>query len=413
MLRVLTDIIFFQQPSESFPNREGQIKYNIVNSFEYTKGWANHSGVGMVKLPKNVYVTDKNGRRVSLGGLNMNIGGFTDNPIFLRGDKVVIRWGYAYFDRLGNEVSQVVDVFSGYISSVTSKKPIVLEIEDNMYLLKRATASGGNNGFFSGKSYTVETMLQEMVSNAGLDISVNTSQQTSIGDFWVKGESIAQVLARLKKDYKFEGYFYGNELRTGSFRYNPSDAINHYLNGRPAVFQFQKNIISDQLEYMRKDDLTLSAVAINTIEETGAGTTKDGHQKKKKKRLEVLVTFENGSDTPKVFVGSKEKKIPPNTGGERRTLHFIGAKTTDELATLATNELRKYYYTGLKGKFVVFGLPFIYFGDYVDIIDPLLPERCGRYVVRSVKYTGGVGGLRQEIELDYLINRLDVNGKVI
>jgi hypothetical protein len=49
----------------------------------------------------------------------------------------------------------------------------------------------------------------------------------------------------------------------------------------------------------------------------------------------------------------------------------------------------------------------------VDILDPLIPERNGRYKVKSVKYNGGVGGLRQTIELDYLVATLDSKGKVI
>ena len=67
----------------------------------------------------------------------------------------------------------------------------------------------------------------------------------------------------------------------------------------------------------------------------------------------------------------------------------------------------------MKGKFKTFGLPFVKHGDYVDIIDPVLPERNGRYVVKGVGYEGGINGLRQEIELDYLIGRLDETGKFI
>jgi len=50
------------------------------------------------------------------------------------------------------------------------------------------------------------------------------------------------------------------------------------------------------------------------------------------------------------------------------------------------------------------------FGNNIDLIDDILPERNGRYKVRSVHYSGGVNGLRQTIELDYLITRLDAKG---
>lgn len=417
MLRVLTNITFTQQPTTDFPNRSGSIVYKMCHEFEVATTWDSLTDDGTITLPKNVYITDKTGKRFSLGGTNMNLGGFDSGvPFFLRGDKVVIKWGYASYDKRGNEIAPMNTVYEGFISQVTSKKPFVIQMEDNMYLFKKVVARGGSNGFFSGKKYSVEKMLEEMISNAGLSFTVNKTAETVMGDFITQNETIAEVLARLRKDFHFEAYFKGNELRCGSFRYLPEDALK-LPDGKTrtqfATFRFQQNIISDSLEYRRRDDITLSAVATNTIEETTGKITKDGQEKTKKKRLEVLVTFANGSDTPRVDIGTKEKPLPPNTGGERRTLHFTGATTTDQLATLAANELRKYFYTGFKGKFVTFGAPFVQVGDYVNVIDPILPERNGRYVVKAVKYTGGVNGLRQEIELDYLLFRIDDKGNQI
>lgn len=410
MYRVLTQITFTQHPTKDFPTRNGIIIYKFCNAFEFTATWQNLTDAGTITLPKNVYVTDKSGRRYSLGGTNVNLGGFSETvPTFLLGDKVTIQWGYARYDARGNEISPLQTIFEGYVSSVTSKKPFVLEIQDNMYALKWHQATGGTKGFFSGAKYTVQSMIEEIIGNADLSYTVNKDEQTNIGDFFTQNETIAEVLARLRKDFHFEAYFRGNELRCGSFRYNEQDAVD----AGKKVFRFQQNIISDTLEYRRRDDTVLSAVATNTIEENTGKTTKDGHAKTKKVRLEVLVTFRSASDTPEVVVGTKDRPLPPNTGGERRTLHFLGATTANELATLATNELRKYYYTGLKGKFVTFGIPYVKHGDNVDLLDTVLPERNGRYKVKSVHYTGGVDGLRQEIELDYLVTRLDAEGKPI
>jgi hypothetical protein len=410
MYRVITKITFTQQPTASFPGRKGSIIYNFCHDFDFQSSWQNLTDAGTITLPKNVYITDKTGKRISFGGTNVNIGGFSnEEPTFLLGDKVTIQSGYAYYDQRGNEISPLQTIFNGYVSAVTSKKPFVIEIQDNMYILKTVQASGGNNGFFSESKYTVETMIEEMIKNAGLSFTVNKQASTTIGDFISQNETIAEVLARLRKDFHFESYFRGNELRCGSFKYIEQDAID---SGKK-VFKFQQNIISDSLEYKRRDDTILSAVAVNTIEENTGETTKDGYAKTKRKRLEVLVTFRGGSSTPTVVVGSKETPLPPNTGGERRTLHFLGAKTTNELAKLAENELRKYYYTGLKGKFVTFGIPYVRHGDNVDILDAILPERNGRYKVKAVQYSGGVIGLRQEIELDYLITRLDAKGDAI
>ncbi len=407
--RVLNKITFTQQPTTDFPKRVDTLIYNIVHQFKAETTWKNLTDTGEIILPKNIYIRNKSGQIFSLGGTNRNIGGFDSNtPYFLRGDKVLIEWGYVYYDEKGNEVSPTVTIFEGYISQVTTKKPFVLKIENNMWKLKTVQAQGGNNNFFPAKTYTLEKMLKEMLTNAGLPFTVNMTTQTSVGDFRLQQETIAEVLSRLRKDFHLECYFRGNELRVGSFPYLPEDATSPI-----PKFVFQYNIISDELDYKRKDDLILSAVATNTIEETTGQTTRDGQAKTKKKRLEVLVTLENGSDTAKKFVPEPGKHIPPNTGGERLTFHFLSATTIDELASLAAEQLRKYYYTGMRGKFTTFGLPFVKHGDYVDLVDPLLPERNGRYVVKGVEYEGGINGLRQTIELDYLIGRLDAAGKFI
>lgn len=120
-------------------------------------------------------------------------------------------------------------------------------------------------------------------------------------------------------------------------------------------------------------------------------------------RIECLVTLRNGSDKPIVFEKKKGEDYPPNTGGERMTLQYPGAKSIDDLKSLATEEIKKYYYTGFKGKFTTFGLPFVKMGDNVQLIDSKLPERNGKYKVKSVEYKGGVEGLRQIIQIDYRI----------
>jgi hypothetical protein len=168
--------------------------------------------------------------------------------------------------------------------------------------------------------------------------------------------------------------------------------------------------------YTRTDDMELSAVcySVNKIELAGLGTTRGGKKRTRHKRLEALVTIRNGRVTSYVRKdNSLQSDFAPNINGERRTLYFWNVQTADELIRLGTAELKKYYYQGLKGKFVTFGIPYVRSGDNVDILDDVLPERNGRYKVRSVGYTGGVGGLRQEIELDYLITRLNSRGDAI
>lgn len=397
-----------QQPSDAYPTRTKTLYFDFVHEFESNDSWADFTNQAKITLPKNIYYRDETNKLLPLGaGLgqtdNTNIGGFSGTPTFLKGDRVVIKFGYRYFTNTSKEVDNVSEVFRGFISAVSSKKPIVLDCEDNMWKLKQIIAPN--------KTYTADQTLEDIMRDllAGTGFTVNALTKTTFGTFIVQNETVMEVLARIRKDYHFEAYFRGDELRCGSLVYVEQDAID---DGQK-VFKFQQNIISDDLEYRRKDDLRLSAIAYSVNKKELGGTTKDGHAKTRKERLEVLVTQQGDKFVTKVKTPGQKADFAPNTAGERRTLYFWDVQDSSTLAELATNELKKYYYTGLKGKFTTFGIPFVQMGDNVDLLDNILPERNGRYKVKSVRYTGGVGGQRQEIELDYLVTRLDAKGNAI
>lgn len=407
MFRVVTRITFVQQPNADFPGRNKTLIYNFANLYETGDSWRSLTNTCKITIPKNVYVKDAQGNLVNLGGTTVNIGGFGVNaPLFMRGDRVTVEAGYRFFDAAGNEKLLTSTWFTGYVRNVGSKKPIVLECEDNMYKLKQINAP---NKTYSA-SDSMESILKELMAGTGFTVNVTTD--TNLGEFSIHNETVAEVLGRLQKDYHFYPYFRGNELRIGSQVYIEQDAVD---SGKK-VFRFQRNIISDELQYTRTDDLELSAVcySINKIELAGLGATRGGKKRTRHKRLEALVTIRNGKTTSYVRPdNSLAADFAPNVNGERRTLYFWNVQTEAELIALGTEELKKYYYQGMKGKFVTFGIPYVRSGDNVDIMDDVLPERNGRYKVRSVSYTGGVGGLRQEIELDYLITRLNNRGDAI
>lgn len=373
------------------------LTFDFCTEFSVEDSWRDLTNKGTVTLPKNIYVRNEFNKLVPLGTYfgapvsNINIGGFSSGePLLLRGDTISIEYGYKYFNRAGAEVVERYKVFEGFISKVTSKKPIEFEVEDNMWKLKQIPVPVHT---FS-KNETLEDILRFLIKGTGF--TVNALTKTTFGAFTVGNETAAESLARLKKLFNFDSYFRENELRSGALVYIESEA-------KTQTFSFQQNIIDSELEYMRKDDVVLSAVARNTVEEETGKVTKDGQQKTRKARLEVLVTY-RADGTVSKFVKTKDNVIPENTEGERREFFFPGAKNTDELATLAEQQLRKYYYTGYKGKFSTFGIPFVRQGDNAKILDPILPERNGTYKIKSVEHTGGVNGMRQIIELDYKIS---------
>jgi hypothetical protein len=396
LYRVVTNIDIEQVPTKDFPTRNKKMFLDFCVGYEIESTWENMTQTAKVELPKNIIIKTQDGKIVASNRTSegSNIGGFSDVvPLFLRGDKISIYGGYKYFNKSGKEVENFNLFFEGYISKVTSKKPFVLECEDNMWILKQIPTPVKQ----WGKNQTLREILESMLSGTGFTVSklAEISVRYNIRSVTSGGESVAQFLDNNKKSgFHFDSRFRGNELRVGYPTYYFSEA-------RERTFIFQQNIISDDLEYNRKDDVALSATVQNYIIENTGKTNKDGTAKTKKRRIEVLVTFENGKE--KSYIKEKDKPLPPNVGGERRQFFYEAATNEQELIKFGFEQLKKYYYDGFRGSFTTFGLPYVRYGDYVTLVDNILPERNGKYIVRKVEYSGGNIGVRQKITLDYKI----------
>lgn len=379
MLRLLSKITIKQQKTEAYPNRNKTFILNFLNDVEISSGWQNMTDTCKIVLPRKVYLQDENGTRVNWFG-KVFYGGdeFGSNvaPLILRGDKIKIDLGYNYPTEKEAEVIEINTVFEGYITFIKNKMPITLECEDRMWQLKQIKVPDKN---YSNKIYDVQSMVQEMLlyQDSTKDIELKTG--SSIGqkietnlnaEFRTQNDTIGSVIKRLKEEARLYSYFRNDtELRCGSIVYFPSDRITH-------VFNFQKNIISDNLEYKKLEDIKIGATCISE-NETINGTNKDGSPKRK--TVEV-----------KTFVGDKD--------GELRTLHYINT-SIEKMQILGKRELKRYLYEGYRGSFTTFGLPRVKHGDEVILEDKILPERNGSYLVKSVKTSFGMGGFRQEIEL--------------
>lgn len=404
MYRCISNITIVQKVSVDFPSRSATLNFNFVNEFESSDSWRDLTNKGKLILPKNLYYRDQNNKLQPLKGTNINMGGFSSNaPLLLRGDSVTIIAGYKFFDPNHREIEITNTMFTGYITKVHSKIPIEIELQDNMYLLKQTPMAVQT----FRKTNTLEDILKTIVAACNKVNGTSFTTREVIKDgatktylnvqFPVVTETAAEVLYRLQKTFGLEFYFRGNELRGGTLIYIESEA-------KTLPFEFQKNIISDELEYSRKEDVKLSCIARNTIT-VSEGVCKDGTAKTKRKRLEVLVTIIDKPTADGKYYLQREIKIgdvqPQNNDGERHDFHGLTGTTIDQLAANAYEKLKIYYYTGFKGTFTTFGLPFIRQGDNVTITDPILPERNGTYKVKEVDYKGGVAGLRQTIKLDF------------
>ena len=405
MFIVKSKIVITQKTTFKSVERNKVLKFDFCHEFSCSDSWRDFTNSGKVTLPKNIkIIDDSTGKQINIPGINQPIGGNDLTglpPLLMCGDEITLDYYYQY-PKNGQTIIEGTEtstshLFEGYISEISSKKIIDFKVEDNFWLLKQLPCPTKTFKATDTLQSILTYLLKPWNDNHPEKIfTVDTTENTTFGEFRVGNETVAECLGRLRKTWHFESYFRGNTLYCGLIVYNNALA-------KEFTFAFQQNIISDDLTYKRKEDTVLSILASNSVEEETGGTCKDGSKKTKKVRLEVLLTLRHGDDTPDIFQKPAGGDYPPNMGGERMTLPYPQATTMAQLIELATKEIKKYYYSGFRGKFTTFGIPYVKSGDNITIQDPVLPERNGKYKCKGVEYECGMNGIRQKIQLDYII----------
>jgi len=389
MLDLKSSIKFTQIPNESYPDRTNTFEFNFLNEFEMTSTWFNLSDTGKLIVPQKLSFRDKDGNLFSWNGKNIS-GQTNTSPILLRGDAISITIGYYFYDAVQQKRILVTDnVFNGYVSQVHSSTPLEIELMDNMYKLQQTAAP---NKQWIG--YTIETMVAELIKGTGFTLKTKVSGDNisnDIGDQYItENQTVAEVLLDLKKNYYVQSWFRGNELRCSVATYFPDDRTNH-------KFKFQYNIISDTLEYKRKDDVVVGVQVYSQKQSVENGVTKRGTTKYKIEKIKQFAVWNKG------ILNIYDEK-PAGFQGEIRTLNFLAA-TKEQLKKLVKENINNVIYEGLEGTFTVFGLPFVKHGDSVTLIDDNMPDRNGTYIVNAIERYFGVGGYRQVITIG---TRIDV-----
>jgi hypothetical protein len=441
MYIVKTYITLQQIPTDDYPNRTDLLLIPHIVSFDGNSSWENLTSTFRLTLSrKSFFVSMKDGKKYKVfkddrtdSNIGGNVGEVTpiNPPIIMSGDVLTVQSGYqtilngtdgknityltGYKDPTGL-YDTVPDLFKGYVSNVDSGTPFVINCEDAMWLMKQVP-SPITSTRWTGKNLQeiVQAILDDAQSlpqikkyNTVFTISKEslTDLVFNVGNFMTKGESLAEVLQRMKQQYRVDSYFRGNELRIGITHYLPKDNKEHTLT-------FQKNIIDNQVKYQRKDDVTMSAIVQSHYDEITGRTNAEGAEVSVRRNTEILIYVD-----PKTrqFTYKEKKKGEPyfktntlDVSGERINLQLFALETDPEkLFQYGKKMLEKTYYDGLRGTITTFGIPYIKHGDDVKLVDPIIRERNGTYKVRSVSYSFTTdGGLRQQIGLDY---RSDIGG---
>lgn len=387
MLVLKSKIRITQQPSTVWPDRNKYYDFNFLTSCEIVSTWQNLSDTCTLTVPQKVQFVDDFGQTFDWMGKKIGGGGDNTAPLIFRGDKLTIYLGYNYYDTSKSQrVTEFNMVFDGWVNEVESKAPITIKAVDNMWKLTQVQAP---NKTWTGK--TLQEIIKELLNGTGFKLKETVSGSpvaTKVGDFVTQNQTVAEVLEFMRKEYHIESFFRGTTLYSAAFRYWPEDVKDH-------VFRFQENIIDSELKYQRIDDVIMG-VECHSVEKFSSGTRKDGQPKKGVKRLNVFALYERGKLK---FYDEK----PAGFQGEIRTLNLFAA-SKEELKTMAEKNVYRLIYTGFKGNFTTFGLPYVRHGDNIVLRNEILPDQDGTYKAKANTITFDQAGFFQKIEIDLRVD---------
>lgn len=265
--------------------------------------------------------------------------GESDIPV-KRGDSVKVWLGYD---------DDLQPAFAGYVRDVGFKSPIVIDCEDEMFLLKQMETK--KNAY---TSVDIETLLKDQ----GLTYKLNVLGEQNLGQYRVQADTVAALLGHLQE----------NGIRS-FFRYEDDEPVLYCgvlferdVTTPDQVFETGVNIIDDSgLEQQKADNMRICVKAVSLMPDN--------------KKI-------------KVEVGDSD--------GEKRTLHTYN-KQESELKAWAEQEIKRLKRDGLTGSFKTFGYRLV---DKLDVIGMKIDgERKGVYQVNKNVIKYGDSGFRQEITL--------------
>lgn len=302
----------------------GNYRFDGVVDVEIESSWDNLTDTCTITFPRKL---EWKGKQLATGA----------SPILERKQTVSVLIGY---DGLNNEA------FSGYVRDISAKIPVSVMCEDAMYLLKSGEITR------SYKSVTLGKLLADIMGA----IPYKVVAEYDLGQFRISKATPAKVLQHLREHYLIRCWFRDGVLYAG---------LPYISEGqRTYSLDFERDVVSNNLEYREKDAVRLKLKA-------------------------VIVKSGNGSET--VEIGDDD--------GEQRTFHYYNV-TAAAATKMLEAEAERLKYTGYRGTLTTFGRPYFRHGDIAELSDPTFPERNGKYLIKKVTTRYGQGGYRQELELE-------------
>lgn len=225
----------------------------------------------------------------------------------------------------------LIQEFTGYVSTISPKIPLEIICEDQMWLLKQKTV------LKEWDSIKLKDVLKYLVPDAKIECPDITLAPLRLGK--TAPVSIAKALQELKDEYGLVVYFRNGKLFCGLAYTEDLGSVSYH---------FQKNAIMGDLTFKTKEDFKLKVHAVSMMPDNS--------------KIEVEL-------------GDEE--------GEVHTLHFYNL-SKEELTTRAKTEMEDLRYDGYRGSFIGKGVPVPKHGMIASIKDEKYPERAGRYFIDAV-----------------------------
>lgn len=338
--------------------------FDFVSEIEINSSWEDLTDTAFIKMPQKLKF--KNDASVSITAPSVTTKYTTSGTVitttgalFKRNQKVTLRLGYVNYDPIQKVYLTYINTcFDGYIKRVYPRRPLEFECEDRMMQLKQTTISNyAKKGISTLDVIMSEIITKDIQSKYNFILSVEAIQVVDLS--FKGGVTIGEVLDYFKKLFSVAIYFQNGVLNIG-FPYK----LGRNSQTPIGPFDFNVNIISDKLDYMRQDDVLVQVSVIN-------------------------ISKANVKTTYGPF-GTK--------GGDNINVYTFD-KTAAFCADFGKQWVEKYQYEGYRGSFETFLLPKVNHGDAVKIIDTNIPDRNGVYLVKRVITRFGTAGGRQEIFL--------------
>ncbi|HMG93952.1 MAG TPA: hypothetical protein VK589_28025 [Chryseolinea sp.] len=314
----------------------GDYKFDFVNNVEITSTWERLTDTARIVMPRKLRL-----KKDGTSSENITVG---VDGLWRRGDLVEINLGY---DNINDRR------FTGFITGIQTKLPPEFWCEDAMWQLKQVSIP----------KYTKTVGLRQLLTDILPSTFSFVADDIDLSKFRITRASVAEVLDYIRRTYGLSAYFRDSVLYVGfAYQLGRTTELNE---NNLLEFGFYKNIIDDSnLSYLRDDDVSIQVTAVNV------------HPDNTRTEIKVGDPF-----------------------GDQRTMYFynVSAQTLQDLATEALEKLK---YEGFRGSFTTFLQPYVKHGDAIRLVDPLIPDRNGIYLVRQVVTTFGMEGGRQEITLD-------------